>query len=97
MIDGDVGGEVLLKAFRKLADLDVDFLGGGLPRIGGAGGVGEEGLGELLCGADGELTADDLVGGEFLAIRVFEGEDCFCVADGDLALGEVGLNILVEV
>ncbi len=60
-------------------------------------GLGEEGLGEFLCCADGELAANDLVGGELLAFRIFQGEDGFRMADGDLALGEVDLDVLVKI
>ena len=92
-----MGGKVLLEALGELADVDVDFLGCGLFWIGCAGGVGEEGLGEFLGGADGELAADDLVRGELLGIGVFQGEDGLGVADGDLALGEVDLDVRVEI
>lgn len=72
VIDGDVGGEVLLKAFCELTDVDIDFFGCCFFCVGFAGGVGEEGLGEFLCCADGEFTADDLVGGEFLGVGIFQ-------------------------
>ena len=52
---------------------------------------------EFFRGADRELAADDLVCGELLAIGVFQGEDGFCMADGDLALGEIHLDVLVEI
>jgi len=92
-----VGSEVFLEALGEGTDLDVDFLWWEFFRIWFAGGIVEEGLGEFLGGADGELAADDLIGGEFLGVGIFEGEDSFCMADGDLALGEVALNIGVEI
>ena len=85
-----------MEAFCDLEDVDIDFLWCCLFRV-FAGWIGGEGLGEFLCCADGELAANDLVGGELLAFRIFQGEDGFRMADGDLALGEVDLDVLVKI
>ena len=98
MVDSDVGGEVFLEALGKGADVDVDLLGsGGLFGVGLSGRIGEKGLGEFFGSADGEFTADDLICSEFLDLGIFDGEDGFGVADGDLALGEMDLDIGVEI
>lgn len=98
MVDRDVGGEVFLEALGEGADVDVNLLWrGGLFGVGLSGGIGEERLGEFFRSADGELAADDLVGGEFLGFRIFDSENGFCMADGDLALGEMDLDVLMEI
>ena len=72
------------------ADVDVHLAGGGC-FTGLAGFVGfavEQGLREFFSGADGELAADDLVGGEELGVVVLDGEDGFGMADGEAGLGD---------
>ena len=54
-------------------------------------------MGEFFGGADGELAADDLVGGEQLGVLVLDREDRLGVADGEAALGDEQLHVAVEI
>lgn len=95
VVDDGVGGEVVTEAVLEVGDVGVNdgcgFFLGGFPA------TFMEVLDEFFGGADGEVFVEDFVGDGELVGGVFDAEDGFGVADGEVAVGDVALDGVLEV